>query len=102
MTKENRTSIEEQSKDSALNAFAQPSREFDAFVHDLTRAHLEATRKDPADVFERKLWSAAEFDWHRQTGEVKQMLDAGGLPRGEVDAYARMIKIAVNAIPSRT
>lgn len=75
-----------------------PTREFDAFVHDCAIAHLQLKSPEPKDLFLRRLWSAAEFDWHRQTGEVQQLLDAAGKPHSGAYAYVQMIETALNAI----
>ncbi|TES99581.1 hypothetical protein [Burkholderia cepacia] len=82
----------------ALRPWAQASREFDAFVHDFSLAQKQSKKPASLEDVQRQLWSSAEFDWHRQTGEVRKLTDTRGKPHGDAGSYARLIEIASNAI----
>lgn len=71
-----------------------PTKEFEAYLQACVLAQIGASRPDPADVFAQRLWGAVEFDWFRQTGTQKRLIDAGGLPRDDAAPYARLVKIA--------
>ncbi|NIF40105.1 hypothetical protein F3J14_04155 [Burkholderia sp. Tr-862] len=82
----------------ALRPWAPASREFDAFVHDFCLVQMKAKKPASLEDIQRQLWSAAEFDWHRQTGEVRKLTDARGNPHGDAGTYAHLIDIALNAM----
>ncbi|MBN3744813.1 hypothetical protein G3N96_05100 [Burkholderia sp. Se-20373] len=79
----------------ALRPWAPASREFDAFVHDFCLVQMQSKKPASLEDIQRQLWSAAEFDWHRQTGEIRKLR---GNPHGDAGSYARLIEIASNAI----
>ena len=78
-----------------------PTKEFEAYLQSFVLAQIEASHPDPADVFARTLWSAAEYDWFRQTGTQKRLIDAGGLPAEDAASYAHLIKVAGKVVAAR-
>jgi hypothetical protein len=72
----------------------RPSKEFVAYAQASVQQDAQRPYKDPSDVFERKLWSAAGFDWYLQAGQFVHLVDDGGLPKVEACAYKSLIDVA--------
>jgi len=71
-----------------------PTEEFVAFVQSSVEIQLQRRQPVSADLFTKDLWSAAEFDSHRQTGERANLIDGAGVPKPDAQAYGELIKCA--------
>ncbi|PUA20454.1 hypothetical protein [Glaciimonas sp. PCH181] len=80
----------------------KPSKKFEAYVMACGMARLGPEVQEPMDVFMRRLWNAAEFDWFNQTRQKKYLLDGLDHAIDEAAVYRELIQIAIKVKPLET
>ncbi|MFZ6774584.1 hypothetical protein ACO0LB_17915 [Undibacterium sp. SXout7W] len=74
-----------------------PSLEFKKFLSACVYKALDEKNPVPNDIFEKKLWASAEFDWFNQSGQIFALINEDGLAIETAALYRDDIELTIAA-----